>query len=257
MGGTGSAISGGGFNTTFGDISQKFLDCENFKELQDYFKFYHGIKIDDNIEDLGFDVAKELLSGVETMVREFPELADTIVRVNLDYHMRSEIGAQFSYYTDGTPMGIAFNGDWAINYDKRLKRVNDSGYNHKNTSMYSLAIHETSHAYALFLNNKMGLPYHSIERQIVKQAHINTFPKDPNKGVVFYGSDVNSGLNRAAEKYISPYAGSHNSKGQFNFHETFAEAYGDVAANGNKAHAFSKEIVRLGREKYKDLYGSP
>lgn len=225
-------------------------ESKDFNQIEKYLSDTYKIKLDGSVKSLDFTTAKQALTGVESMIQEFSELAENIQLITT-----SDKGVMSC-----NGICINFNPQF-FSDDKKLnnlcKRYSVEGTHAwgtnswwvKNTSPESIGVHEMTHALEWQLCKQN--PNYSFEWQrisafnackeaksIVSEA-CKSIKKTP------YGKGK---VNADLIKSISQYASDNPS-------ETIAEAFADCYANGDKANPLSLEIRKLTVEKYKKYKG--
>lgn len=223
---------------------------KDFEQVEKYLSDTYKIKLDDSVKALDFNAVKQALTGAESMMQEFPELAENIQLITTsDEGIMSCNG-----------LSINFNPKF-FNDSEKIKNICDKysadgnyrwGTNSwcvKNTSPESIGVHEMTHALEWQLckqNPSFSFDWQRIiafndckeAKNIVSEACKNIKKTEYGKGKV----------NASLIKSISEYATQNPS-------ETMAEAFADCYANGDKANPLSQEIRKLTVEKYKKYKG--
>lgn len=215
-------------------------EVSTFDELSKYMQDKYQIDIDDTVKDLNFDACKETLTGVESVMQEYPALANNIQKVST-----KKTGVMCCNGKE-----IFFNPTYYKDTKKFEEGCKQSVENHwwaKNSSMASVGAHETGHAVErLLLDTDKHYEYDwqrtldwnssTKSKEIVSQALKNVKKTPYGKGKV----------NAELVKGISGYATKKPC-------ETLAESFADVYANGDNANPVSKEIKKVTAEKYAEL----
>ena len=221
-----------------GIIKEKYIrDCEDYNQLQEYLENKYGIELDNNVKELDFATVKDSLYGVETVIKDYPQLGENLKKVKIS---RSGVMS-----CDGNT--ITFNPVYFKNSDKivaECKEQSESRYWIKNSSPSSLGVHEAAHAVEqLLINANPAYEYDFMKtfawndcteaKSIVTQA-INEIKKTPfGKGKK--KDDLVAAISRYAKKTDS---------------ETMAEAFADVFANEEQANPLSIRIREITKERY-------
>ena len=208
--------------------------ANDFNALQKYMDSRYSMKLDTSIEKLSFDTVKSAIGGVESIIRDYPEVG---------LLLKSGITSNFGVMSC-TGSKLSFNPNYFAD-DKRLhsacKNMSKSGFWISNASVTSIGVHEAAHGieWALIQAN----PQYMSE-----QEKIEAWKKcsEAKKIVLEACANVKNteyGRGKSSEnliRSISEYAMHSDS-------ETMSEAFGDVYANGDNANPLSKEIKRLTR----------
>lgn len=235
-----------GYNTTHvvvrvlssGDGLSRVND---FDSLSSYLDSRYGLTLDDSISNLDINTVKSALSGVESVIREYPDVG-TLLRSGVT----SNIGVMSC-----TGDKISFNPLYFNESDTLANACKENSAIHhwvRNASPTSIGVHEAAHAAewaliqanpAYFTNEARGDAWDRCTEasKIVRIACNNIRDTEHGRGKT--ATELIGG--------ISTYAKSNDS-------ETMAEAFADVFANGDNARPLSKEIKRISRilmEQYK------
>lgn len=217
--------------------------CQDFNGLGDYLLSKYGISIDDSVKSLDFQSCRTALSGIESIINEFPVLKGKIKRVTTGNK------GFMSCDPDGI---IKFNpSDFrdAQTVAESFKKFTSSGLWVKNSTPASVGVHEASHLLELVMIETSGkYPKHhqrvsawnncTEARAIVSQACKNIKNTEFGKGK----------KNAELLQTISGYAKNDPS-------EALADSFEDVFANGANASPLSKEIKKLTAEQLKKYSG--
>ena len=212
-------------------------DCKDYDELEKYLKENYNISMDSDIRGLDFESIRESLYGSETVIKEYPQLGETIKRVTTS--MQGAMGC--------TGEVITFNPSYykeASKIKKLCEQQSDSGWWIKNSSPASLGVHETAHAIEQFLiDSNPSYEYDFMKSlawndcteasKIIKQAITETKKTQYGKG------KSKASLVTAISRYA-----------QDNDSETMAEAFADVFANGEEANPMSFIIKKFTKAQY-------
>ncbi|MBQ9898548.1 MAG: phage minor capsid protein [Ruminococcus sp.] len=212
-------------------------DCKDYDELEKYLKESYNISIDGDIRGLDFESVRESLYGSETIIKEYPQLGETIKRVTIS--MQGAMGC--------TGEVITFNPSYykeASKINELCKQQSESGWWIKNSSPASLGVHETAHAVErLLIDSNSSYEYDFMKTlawddcteasKIIKQSILETKNTPYGKGK----------SKAALVTAISRYA-------QENDSETMAEAFADVFANGKEANPMSFIIKESTKQQY-------
>lgn len=241
---------------TFEDYKKKYLkaveeqakaksiaDVKDFSALDNYLQSQYNISVDDAVKSLDFDTVKSSLVGVESVIEEYPGLADSITQIT------TSKGGVMSC----TGEKITFNPHYFSNNTKLVegcKRMSASRFWIPNASPESIGAHESAHAIEWMMLQKNSGAYQYDWRRIdawnkcteakklVSQACKNIKKTPYGKGKK--NAELIGGISRYGQESAS---------------ETMAEAFADVYANGEKANPLSIEIKRLTAETVKNYEG--
>lgn len=224
-------------NLNLSENNNALSSADDFNKLSDYVNKKYGFTLDDKIKELNFQNVKDVLSGVEEVIRDFPDIEINKIEI-------SKRGvANFSNNT------LRLNPDYFKKTEEEIKEIcntqSKAGFWVSNSNVKSIGAHETGHSVEEMLINLNQIYKTEDERtiawnecseakKIVSEAVKNIKKTEYGKGKLKAGL-INS---------ISRYANTNAS-------ETMAEAFADITANGNDANDLSKEIKRLTIERYK------
>lgn len=223
------------------DIPKELNDIQDFDQLKRYMKDNYDISFDPSVEKLNFQTVHKTMIGVEGVFKDYPELGEQVKNIstkNLGVMCCSgtEIYFNPSYYQDETK------------FAELCKYSSDIGWWPANSTPSSIGAHETGHAVEMLLLNLSNYDYGwektldwnkgKKSGSIVSQALKNIKKTEYGKGK----------KNAELMKSLSGYGATKKQ-------ECFAEAFADVAANGDKANPLSIEIKRLTQEEYQRLKG--
>lgn len=216
----------------------------SFAKLADRLKKNYDIDIDEAVKKLDFETVDRAISGVESVIKEYPELANNIAKVTTTNDgIMSCNGADISFNP------AYFKEEKIDTLKEIIKNYTESGYFPKNTSLESFGAHETGHAVEwLIIENRpydydfqRNLDWNSCQtaKEIVSQACRNVKKTEYGKGK--RNIDLIAAISGYAKKTRS---------------ETVAESFADVCANGKNANPLSIEIKRQAMEMYNKLKGA-
>lgn len=224
-------------------ITEKFKEIEDFEGLKQYCKKSFDIDIDDSVKSLDFDTVKKPITGIESVISDFPEVKDKFSKL---------VTSKSGIMSCGLDGEITYNPSYfkiGNNIDDVIKKQVSSGWWPKNSSLESIGRHEMAHALEsvlIDLNKSYEYEWQRITawnrcteaKAIVSQACKNIKKTAYGKGK----------KNAQLINSISGYASKNAS-------ETMAEAFADVYANKANANPLSIEIRRLTEETYKRYKG--
>lgn len=213
-------------------------DCGDYDKLEKYLKKEYGISMSPMIKKLDINPVKQALSGIEAMMKEFPELAESIRSVNV-----SDKGVMSCF--DGI---ITFNPKYYKDGEYLLKLCDESTQSRwwvKGASPESLGVHEATHQIEWIID---GLIYKDNEKRAIAWDECTEAKKIVEQAchnirATSYGKEKDKNM---LIKEISRYAQESPS-------ETLAEAFADVFSCGENVSPLAIEIRKLTVEKLKSL----
>lgn len=220
------------FKGKYKEICSNPPKIKDFERLEKYFDKKYNISVDESVKNLDFETCKNVLSGVEYMFKDFPDLADNI----------SSVSTSNSGVMCCNGKTISFNPKYfkdTHDFKELCDKCSEVGFWVKNSSPASVGVHETAHAVESFIIKSNPAYEFEFERtmawndcteakKIVSQACKNIKKTPSGKG------KKNAEIIRGISQYATDSAS-----------ETMAEAFADVYANGDNAQELSKEIRRL------------
>ena len=228
--------------TGSGGIITSAKDASDFDGLSDYLDSTYGVKMDDSVKQLDFDLVKDGIEGVEEVISEYPD-----VGLNL-----TEVITNYSGVMSCSGETLTFNPNYFTDKQHLIDTCNQmSNIKHwiPNSSPKSLGVHEAAHGVEWTLIDANPSYVYNFEKTnawndcteaktIVSQACKNIKKTPYGKG------------KKKVEliQAISKYALDTDS-------ETLAESFADVYANGTNANPLSIEIKRLTKEQMKKYKG--
>lgn len=224
------------------DIIRTVAIVQNFDEMERYLSDTYNITLDTAVKSLNFEICKDVINGIETIMNEYPELAEQIAKITT-----SETGVMCC-----SGKHISFNPAYfqdTREFREMCEKNSGAGWWIPNSSSASIGVHETAHAVEQLLIDANETYLYSHEKilawndcteakAVVSRACKNIKKTPYGKGKV----------NETLKGAISGYAKTSPS-------ETMAEAFADVYANGDKANPLSQEIVKLTKEKLNSYKG--
>lgn len=219
-------------------------DVKDFTGLDKYLQKAYNVTVEDAVKQLNFSAVKSVLTGCESVIRDFPNVAKTLKAL-----ATSKTGVMSCSGSSGK---ISFNPAY-FKDDKKLiedcKKQSSSRWWTPNATPASIGAHETGHAveWLMIQSNKTYMyDWQRIEawnkcteaKGLVSQACKNIKKTEYGKGKKNFQLIV--GVSRYAQENAS---------------ETMAEAFADVYTNGDKANPLSLEIMRLTKETLKTYEG--
>lgn len=213
-------------------------DCGDYDKLEKYLKKEYGISMSPMIKKLDINPVKQALSGIEAMMKEFPELAESIRSINV-----SDKGIMSCF--DGV---ITFNPEYYKDNEYLLKLCDESTQSRwwvKGASPASLGVHEATHQIEWIID---GLIYKDNEKRVIAWDECTEAKKIVEQAchnirATSYGKEKDKNM---LIKEISRYAQESPS-------ETLAEAFADVFSCGENVSPLAIEIRKLTVEKLKSL----
>lgn len=222
---------------------EKIAGATDFLALDKYLQSQYNISVDDSVKALDFDTVKSALVGCESVIEEYPGLADSIIQITT-----SKSGVMSC-----SGKKITFNPHYFSNNTKLVedcKKMSERRFWVKNASPESIGAHESAHAIEWMMIQKNSGAYQydwqRIEawnkcaeaKKLVSQACKNVKKTPYGKGKK--NAELIGGISRYGQETAS---------------ETMAEAFADVYANGENANPLSIEIKRLTAETVKNYEG--
>ena len=219
-------------------------DVKDFTGLDKYLQKTYNVTVEDAVKKLNFSAVKSVLTGCESVIRDFPNVAKTLKAL-----VTSKSGVMSCSGSSGK---ISFNPTYFKDDQKLIedcKKQSDSRWWIPNATPASIGAHETGHAveWLMIQSNKAYMyDWQRIEawnkcaeaKGLVSQACKNIKKTEYGKGKKNF--QLISGVSRYAQENAS---------------ETMAEAFADIFANGDKANPLSLEIMRLTKETLKTYEG--
>ena len=193
----------------------------------------YNVSVDRSVKDLDFSTVRESMMGVEAVLSELPDLADSIKLIST-----SKSGVMSC-----SGEKITFNPAYFKTSGKLLddcKRMSEDRWWVANASPASIGAHESAHAIEwMMLQKNSGVYQYDWQRidawnkcseakKLVSQACKNIKKTPYGKGKK--NAELIGGISRYGQETAS---------------ETMAEAFADVYANGENANPLSVEIKRL------------
>lgn len=209
-------------------------EVDDFLSLSVYMGAKHGVRLSDSIADLELNTVTGAISGLESVVKEYPEVGTLLTTgITSKSGVMACTGSKLSFNPDYFKDGHTLPSTCAD--------MSRQGFWIKNASPQSIGAHEAAHGveWALIQANPQYLSEPEKVQawnncteasRIVRTACSNIKNTEYGRG------KTSTDLVRS----ISTYALQNDS-------ETMAEAFADVYANGDNAKPLSKEIKRLTR----------
>ena len=218
------------------------MDAQNLGDLSRYMRDNFGVRMDRSVSRVDFEVAREMSSGIEAMLGEFPGITGADLRIT----GRMPGG---SAYAGTTVNGEILLHPGVLTSPEAVKRAYErdlrTGYHPEGTRTINIVIHEMGHQIEAELLRRR-IPGNSAEAKGRRNEAWRN-------GTVAH-EIVSKALDRAAPGWhqnpqmasdhigqISRYAGTDPS-------ETVAEAISDYYSNRRNAKPLSKEIWRIAKE---------
>lgn len=226
-----------------GDIMQergaKFKSVENvsdFEELRQYMHETYDIDMDNSVTHLDFNTVRDSLTGVESVILEYPEVGDLLKTIKTSNSgvmscAGSTISFNKEYYNIGTDLA------------DKCYIASQMGAWVKKCSPKTIGAHEAGHGVEWLLIQSNIFYEYAFERTIAwnecseAKSIVNEAIKNIKK------TEYGKGKKKAdLIKGISQYALDSDS-------ETLAEAFQDVYANGKEANPLSLEIKKITKQR--------
>lgn len=208
---------------------QNARQATDLKQLTEYMKSV-GVRVEPSMSKIEFDLAKEMVAGMEDMIREFPDLREMNLRINTDFRdSKAYAGAKL----DGTVAIEPSNMKTAKAARRSWERDVKKGFHPQGTDYRSTTIHEMGHQleavliHREFSGSDRGKAWenNTISTRLVGRAMDRVHPD----------WRTNSRAAAGAIRGISHYA-------MVNPSETLAEAVSDVFSNRDRANPLSRAI---------------
>lgn len=215
--------------------------ANDFDSLQKYMDSRYSMKLDTSIEKLDIDTVKSAIGGVESIIREYPDVGTFLKSgITSSSGVMSCTGSKLSFNPD------YFADDTSLH--STCKDMSSGDFWISNASVTSIGAHEAAHGveWALIQANRRYM----TEAQKVTAWNNCTEATSIVREACANIQKTECGFRKSSKELvmsISTYALENDS-------ETMAEAFADVYANGENAKPLSKEIKRLTRilmDKYK------
>ncbi len=213
-------------------IVKSLEETKDFDSLSSYMETKYGIQIDYSIKQLEFTTVKNAISGLESVVKEYPDVGDLLKK-----SITSNSGVM-SCSGDTLSFNPAYFSD-KYTLTKVCNEQSAKKYWVPNASPETIGVHEAAHGieWALIQANPQ---YTNDNERVAAWNNCDEAKKIVceacnNLRHTLFGQTKNA-IDHIQS--ISGYAMKDRS-------ETMAEAFADVAANGEKAQPLSKEITRL------------
>jgi SPP1 gp7 family putative phage head morphogenesis protein len=216
--------------------------AKSFDELEEYFNSNYSIKMDKAVKNLDLEAVKQPLVGVDSMLKDFPELANTLEVIKVS---KGGVMSCAGETIEFNPVHFADN----VKVPEMCEKYGKSGWWPKNSTPASIGNHEAAHGVEWLLCT-MNPQYIENWQRITaynKCTEAQTIVGEACKNVkkTEYGKGKKNAEIKAA---ISRYANDTPS-------ECMAEAFADVYCNGENANPLSKEIKKSTIELYKKYKG--
>lgn len=209
--------------------------AKNFNELKSIMQSKYGITLMESVRQYDFQTVKSGLSGIATVIDEFPQMANMIESVTSDSSTNSYAYACYSYGKDGIRVPkIAISNHFKDGKALQESLKRDGDFHPSNTDARSVLAHEAGHAletaitrknyqdaYSQFENRRKRKEATRIVGQAARQVKKTPYGKGKK--------------NNELVAEVSRYATKNRS-------EALAECVGDYIANGSKAHPLSKAV---------------
>lgn len=215
-----------------GPVASSLQGAKSFGDLAAYMSTKYDIQLDPSIYELDLGTVKQALSGLESVIKEFPGVGEHLKRgITSSAGVMSCTGSQISfnpeYFKDGTTLADV------------CREQADSGFWVPNSSVASIGVHEAAHGveWALIQANGQYADRNAQVRAWNNCTEAGKIVSEACKNIqkTAYGRGKSS---TELVRAVSGYAMTNDS-------ETMAEAFADVYENGNNANPLSLEIKRL------------
>ena len=254
------------------DLQKKKCTNSQVTDIENKIQDKYGI-VAVNLCEIDYDFALEIENVVDTIFKEFPNISGYISNLTLmNANSTSSPLASFKYgflFSTGNSSKkypwvvknmIVLNSSYFLNTDDlnaALKNAERNNYFPPNVTSYSIVAHEFGHYLSFIAINKY---YKTNERFYIQKMNYSTYYKTIkayNEGYLAkliineaYSNYVseNPGVYNSIDEFrasISSYAVALNSKGEYIYDETIAEAFHDYYLNKDAAAEASIEIVKV------------
>lgn len=211
---------------------------KDFNALADALDKVYGIKLSQSIVTLDFDAVKEALSGVEKVIKEFPDVGTALTEIAKRTAIDGTIAA-WSVYDKLYLYSPAFDNVAQLRTDLQIESL--LHHHTPNRTIAGIGAHEAGHGFERALiraSKKYKTPFEeklawsncTEARQIVDKACDNLIKKGQPQAAII--------------RNISDYA-------DIDASEALAEAFADVFDNGKKANPLSIEIKKVAKKTMK------
>lgn len=211
-------------------------NVSDFEELRHYMHETYNINMDNSVTDLDFNTVRDSLTGVESVILEYPEVGNLLKTIKTSNSgvmscTGSTISFNKEYYNIGNDLA------------DKCHIASQMGAWVKNCSPKTIGAHEAGHGVEwLLIQSNMSYEY-DFERTIAwnKCSEAKSIVNEAIKNIK--RTEYGKGKKKAdLIKEISQYALDSDS-------ETLAEAFHDVYANGKEANPLSLEIKKITRQR--------
>lgn len=204
-------------------------DAKDFSEIKSYMYDNYGISVDDSVKSLDFESVREGLTGIETVMKEFPQAGSSLKSISIGGN-----GIMCADYNGQ----ICFNSTYYKTRENAIKASESAFHFHPTgNNVVSTGAHEMGHIlekalidkpYGESLAGALSWSDCTYAKVIVREA-CKAAKKLP---------ECKKKLNSSLKSEISGYA-------KTNASECMAEAVADYVLNGDKAAPLSKEIWKI------------
>lgn len=112
-----------------------------FAKLADRLEKNDNIKIDESVKELSFEEVEKAISGIESVIKEYPELAETIENITTTkYGIMSCNGTEIKFNP------AYFKEENVAELENLIDEMVREKYWPQNTSIESIGVHESGHA---------------------------------------------------------------------------------------------------------------
>lgn len=199
----------------------------------------------DSFKDLDFGLVKDSFVKMDTVFVDFPELKQSKLGFGVLAKRGKEDASIFYGFEDGS-MQFSFSRSYTnrVSFENRVRNAARTGDSPAGIEASDIAVHEMGHVieqsmfYKKHGSYKKGADRHEFSKTIKSEAWKAVKKEYAEKGITKVGDAVLD---------LSLYATTDSA-------EMFAEAFADYYANGDNAKPLSKEIVKITKKKWAELF---
>ena len=209
--------------------------AKTFDDLRTYMQDHYGIAVDHSIDKLDFETVKQGIAGVDDVLKQLPQLRQSIKTISADMSTTAYAFARARYGANGLEFSLHLGG-WAYGSSTKMRDSlkRDGTFHPANMDARGIMSHEVGHIAEFTIAMKHGSSAGESFRYIKKQTYATKIVGDACKDVkrTSYGRGKK---NDQLVSGISGYASRNRS-------EALAEAVGDYMTNGSKSNPLSQSI---------------
>lgn len=241
MGGNGSSSMSAGGGAAQATVQPSIDTARSVHDLEQYMLREHGISFSDSVQGMNVEVLRKGMRGLDTVMREFPELNDIIVDLDTDAPRNAYASASLKGFEGTVTLDINpsyFKHEGLIETSIR----SHPGFHPKNTDAAAIMAHEAGHALEQLVGQKKyGTGWElcdAIERSKEARRIIGEAAKAVKKTPA--GKQANG-----RQKTIDALVGEVSRYAKKNRSEALAECVSDYVTNGANAHPISQEVWNI------------